>query len=48
MEEKPCLEAEIASQRKEVEKRDNVLTGHLNEISKDLNQLKEKFSQQEK
>jgi hypothetical protein len=33
MEEKQCLEAKIATQRNEAEKRDNILTDHLKERS---------------
>jgi hypothetical protein len=39
MEENQCLEAEIATQRKEKKKRENILTDHLKEISKNLNQI---------
>jgi hypothetical protein len=42
------LEAEIVAQRKEVEKRENILTDHLKERSEDLNQLEAEFNQQEK
>jgi septal ring factor EnvC (AmiA/AmiB activator) len=48
MEEKQCLEAEIVAQIKEAEKRDNILTDHLKEISEDLNHLEEKISQQDR
>jgi chromosome segregation ATPase len=47
LEEKQFLEAEIVAQRKEVEKRENILTSHL-QRSEDLNKLEEKFSQQER
>jgi hypothetical protein len=42
------LEAEIVSLIKEAEKREEILTSHLKEISKDLNKLEEKNSQQER
>jgi hypothetical protein len=42
------LEAEIVAQRKEAEKRENILTSHLKEISEDLNKLEAEFSQQER
>jgi hypothetical protein len=45
---KKFLEAEIEAKRKEVEKREDILTRHLKERSKDLNKLEEKFSQQER
>jgi chromosome segregation ATPase len=48
IEEKQCLEAEIVAQRKEAEKRENILTDHLKEIYEDLNQLEAEFSQQER
>jgi hypothetical protein len=41
MEEKQCLEAEIAVQRKEAKNRDNILTDHLKEILEDFNKLEE-------
>jgi septal ring factor EnvC (AmiA/AmiB activator) len=44
MEEKQCLEAEI----KEAEKRENILTDHLKEITEDLNQLESEFDQEER
>jgi hypothetical protein len=47
MEEKKCLESEIVAQRKEVEKRENILTFHLKERSEDLNKLEAEFSQEE-
>jgi hypothetical protein len=40
------LEVEAISQRKEAEKREEILTSHLKEISKDLNNIEEKFGQQ--
>jgi hypothetical protein len=33
------LEVEIVAQRKEVEKRENILTSHIKEIFEDLNKL---------
>jgi hypothetical protein len=45
LEEKWCLEAEIVAQREEIENRENILTSHIKERSKDLNNLEEKFSQ---
>jgi chromosome segregation ATPase len=44
MEEKQCLETE----RKEAEKRENILTDHLKERTEDLNQLEAKFGQEER
>jgi uncharacterized protein YydD (DUF2326 family) len=44
MEYKKCLEVK----RKEVEKRENILTDHLKEITEDLNKLEAEFSQQER
>ena len=43
-EEKQFLEAE----RKEADKRENILTDHLQERTKDLNQLEEKFGQEKR
>jgi hypothetical protein len=40
------LEVEIASQRKEAEKREESLTIHIKEIYEDLNNLEVEFSQQ--
>jgi hypothetical protein len=48
LEEKKYLEAEIVSLRKEAEKREEILTSHLKEISEDLNKIEEEFSQQER
>jgi hypothetical protein len=52
MEETKCLEAkivaEIVSQRKEADKRENILIDRLKEISEDFNQLEVEFSQQER
>ena len=42
---KQCLENNIATQKEEVEMRENILTYHLKEITNDLNQLEEKFGQ---
>jgi hypothetical protein len=42
------LEAEIVAQRKEEEKRENILTNHLKERFEDLNKLEAEFSQQER
>jgi len=42
------LEVKIVAQRKEEEKREEILTSHLKEISKDLNNLEVEFSQQER
>jgi len=41
------LEAEIVSLRKEVEKKEDILTSHLMEISEDLKKIEAEFSQQE-
>ena len=48
LKEKLCLEAEIVSPRKEAEKREEILTSHLKEISKDLNKIEAEFNQQER
>jgi hypothetical protein len=40
-EEKQFLEAKIVTQRKEVEKRENILTSDIKEIYKDLNTIEE-------
>jgi hypothetical protein len=45
LEEKQFLEAKIVAQRKESKKREHILTRHLKERSKDLNNLEEKFNQ---
>jgi hypothetical protein len=34
-----CLEVKIATQKEEAEKREKILTDHLKEIKKDLNQF---------
>jgi uncharacterized surface protein with fasciclin (FAS1) repeats len=46
--EKQCLETNIATQKKEEEMREKILTYHLKERNNDLNQLEEKFGQEEK
>jgi hypothetical protein len=48
LEEKQCLEAEIVSLRKEVEKREEILASHIKERYEDLNKIEAEFSQQEK
>ena len=45
---KQYLEANIASQKEEVEMREKILTNHLKERTNDLNQLETKFGQEEK
>jgi hypothetical protein len=45
---KQCLEANIAAQKEEVEKREKILTDHLKERTDDLNQLEEEFGQEER
>jgi chromosome segregation ATPase len=45
---KQCLEANIVAQKEEAEKRENILTDHLKEITDDLNQLEEEFGQKER
>ena len=40
-----CLEANIAAQKEEEEKRENILMGHLKERTNELNQLEEEFGQ---
>jgi hypothetical protein len=45
---KQCLEANIATQKEEAEKRENILTDHLKERTDDLNQLEEEFGQEER
>jgi hypothetical protein len=45
---KQCLEAKIAAQKEETEKREKILTYHLKERTEDLNQLEAEFSQQER
>jgi hypothetical protein len=48
MEEKQCLEALRKEERKEAEKRENILTDHLKERTEDLNQLEAEFGQEER
>jgi hypothetical protein len=48
LEEKHRLEVKIVSLRKEVKKREEILTIHLKEIYEDLNNLEEKIVQQER
>jgi chromosome segregation ATPase len=43
-----CLEANIAAQKEEVEKRQKILMDHLKERTNDLNQLEEEFGQEER
>jgi hypothetical protein len=45
---KKCLEANIASQKEEAEKREKILMDHLKERTNDLNQLEEEFGQEER
>jgi hypothetical protein len=45
---KKCLEANIAAQKEEAEKRENILMDHLKERTNDLNQLEEEFGQEER
>jgi hypothetical protein len=45
---KKCLEANIAAQKEDVEKRENILMDHLKERTNDLNQLEEEFGQEER
>jgi hypothetical protein len=47
LEENQYLEEEIVAQRKEAEKRENILTSHLKEIYEDLNKFEAKFIQWE-
>ena len=42
------MEVNIAAQKEEAKMRQKILTNHLKEITNDLNQLKEKFGQEEK
>jgi hypothetical protein len=42
------LEAEIVSLRKETEKREEIMTSHLKEISEDLKNIEVEFNQQER
>jgi len=48
LEEKQSLEDEITTQGKEEDKREKILTYHLRERTKDLNNLEEKFGRQER
>jgi hypothetical protein len=48
LKEKQCLEAEIISLRKEVEKKEETSTSHLKEKYEDLNMLGAEFGQQER
>jgi hypothetical protein len=45
---KKCLEDNIAAQKEEAEKRENILMDHLKERTNDLNQLEEEFGQEER
>jgi len=45
---KKCLEANIAAQKEDAEKRENILIDHLKERTNDLNQLEEEFGQEER
>jgi chromosome segregation ATPase len=45
---KKCLEANIAAQKEDVERRENILMDHLKERTNDLNQLEEEFGQEER
>jgi hypothetical protein len=45
---KKCLEANIATQKEDAEKRENILMDHLKERTNDLNQLEEEFGQEER
>jgi hypothetical protein len=42
------LEANIAAQKEEEEKREKILMDHLKEITNDLHQLEEEFGQEER
>jgi hypothetical protein len=44
----PPTEANIEAQKEEVEMREKILTNHLKEIINNLNQLEEKFGQEDK
>ena len=44
---KKCLEANIAAQKEEATKRENILMDHLKERTNDLKQLEEDFGQEE-
>jgi hypothetical protein len=45
---KKCLEANIAAQKEDAERRENILMDHLKERTNDLNQLEEEFGQEER
>ena len=45
---KKCLEANIAAQKEEAEKREKILMDHLKERTNDLNQIKEEFGLEER
>jgi hypothetical protein len=45
---KKCLEANIAAQKEDMEKREKILMDHLKERTNDLNQLEEEFGQEER
>jgi hypothetical protein len=45
---KKCLEANIATQNEEAEKRENIFMDHLKERINDLSQLEEEFGQEER
>jgi chromosome segregation ATPase len=45
---KKRLEANIAAQKEDAEKRENILMDHLKERTNDLNQLEEEFGQEER
>jgi chromosome segregation ATPase len=45
---KKCLEANIAAQKEDAKKRENILMDHLKERTNDLNQLEEEFGQEER
>ena len=42
------METNIATQKEEVEMRENILTNHLKEITNNLNQLEVEFGKEEK
>jgi len=42
------LEAELIAQRKEAHKRENILTDHLKERTKDLNKIEAELGRQER
>jgi hypothetical protein len=45
---KKCLEANIAAQKEDMEKREKILMDHLKERTNDLNQHEEEFGQEER